>query len=514
MKLTKSDINHIFSKIKKLAVRAYHKGNYGQAIRYVECASMIAYQTNISYADDDLEELNRLLSCKLLGENTEIPATDSKRIVFYDSSGVDNVALTQQYLNAFIAWGIEFLYILNNPYSNEKRGAHIFEILKKDTKASVYIVPRDFSRIEKIQAIYLKITEFAPAKGILHLAPGDIIPLLIFNNLSWCERYMINMTDHAFWLGKNAADYFLEFRGYGQTISIERRHIAPDRLLALPYYPIVSCQSFKGLPPLPEKDMVRIFSGGALYKTYGDQKKYFCLLELLLNNNSNIVIYIAGSGNEAPYRKFIRKNHYENRLFLIGQRDDIVHVFRHIDIYLSTYPIGGGLMTQLAAVNKIPILAFADKNISCKHLDALLPYGKYGNEPFTKDNLTSFHQYANRLINDVSFRRQEGTKLQQRLISPELFNRLLYDHLFQTPKNPALYEPIEVDYKAVEDIYMEVENEYMHNCIYELISTFKWKISYFFPKSTVILMQIGLKRETILRVLKRVKKGYGIFRRN
>ena len=140
MKLTKSDINHIFSKIKKLAVRAYHKGNYGQAIRYVECASMIAYQTNISYADDDLEELNRLLSCKLLGENTEIPATDSKRIVFYDSSGVDNVALTQQYLNAFIAWGIEFLYILNNPYSNEKRGAHIFEILKKDTKASVYIL--------------------------------------------------------------------------------------------------------------------------------------------------------------------------------------------------------------------------------------------------------------------------------------------------------------------------------------------------------------------------------------
>ena len=102
--------------------------------------------------------------------------------------------------------------------------------------------------------------------------------------------------------------------------------------------------------------------------------------------------------------------------------------------------------------------------------------------------------------------------MQQRLISPELFNRLLYDHLFQTPKNPALYEPIEVDYKAVEDIYMEVENEYMHNCIYELISTFKWKISYFFPKSTVILMQIGLKRETILRVLKRVKKGYGIFR--
>ena len=121
-------------------------------------------------------------------------------------------------------------------------------------------------------------------------------------------------------------------------------------------------------------------------------------------------------------------------MFLIGQRDDIVHVFRHIDIYLSTYPIGGGLMTQLAAVNKIPILAFADKNISCKHLDALLPYGKYGNEPFTKDNLTSFHQYANRLINDVSFRRQEGTKLQQRLISPELFNRLLYDHYFRLRK--------------------------------------------------------------------------------
>lgn len=514
MKFTKGNINHIISKIKKLSVLAYKKGNYDQAIRYVECASMIAYQTNILYADDEIEELNRQLSHKLLTSSIEIPKKYPNRIVFYDSSGIDNVALTQQYLNAFTTWNIEFLYILNNPYANEKRTAHIFEMLKKNQKATVLIIQSNLSRIEKIQTIYRKVFEFAPTKGLLHLAPGDILPLFVFEKIPWCERYMINMTDHAFWLGKNAVDYFLEFRAYGCTISIEKRRISPDKLLALPYYPIITCQAFKGLPSLSEKNVVRIFSGGALYKTYGDQGLYFHLLKLLLNHNPNVVIYIAGSGNEAPYRKFIRKNHFENRLYLIGQRNDIVHVFKHIDIYLSTYPIGGGLMTQLAAINKIPVLAFADKNISCKYIEELLPYGEHGIHQLTWDNLESFLYYAERLINDITFRKQEGAKLHQRLLPVKVFNQLLHNHLFQQPKKTAQFEHIKVDYNAIENIYLEVENKYMHNCVYELVSTFKWKIIYLFPKSTLILIQTILKKETIIRIFERVKKGYGIFRRN
>lgn len=514
MKLTKSDIHRIISKIKRLSVSAYDRGDYDQAIRYVECASMIAYQTNILFTDNDLEELCRQLSLRLLAPLSEMPEKNPERIVFYDSSGVDNVALTQQYLNAFTAWNIEFLYVLNNPFSNEKRAAHIYETLKNNPKATVFVVQRDLSRIEKMQAVYSKIVEFAPAKGFLHLAPGDILPLLVFDQFHWCERYMINMTDHAFWLGKNAVDYFFEFRAYGYTISLEKRHISPDRLLRLPYYPIVSCQPFKGLPSLPESNMVRIFSGGALYKTYGDHSLYFRLLELLLNNHPNVVIYIAGSGNETPYRKFIRKHHYEKRLHLIGQRDDIMHVFQHIDIYLSTYPIGGGLMTQLAAVNKVPVLAFADKDISCKHIDELLPYGEHGTQKLTQNSLESFALYAERLINDTAFRQEEGRKLQQRLMPSDEFNRLLYDHLFRYPKNPTRFRPVKIDYSAIEDIYMEVENKYMHNCIYDLVSTFKWKMIYLFPKSSVVLIQTALKKETMLRILKRLRKGYGVFRRN
>lgn len=49
-------------------------------------------------------------------------------------------------------------------------------------------------------------------------------------------------------------------------------------------------------------------------------------------------------------------------VFLIGDRHDINEVFKHSDIFLNTYPIGGGLMTQYAAANSKPILSLGVKD--------------------------------------------------------------------------------------------------------------------------------------------------------
>ena len=52
MKFTQRDIRNIFDKVKRQAIKACGKTRYDRAIRYVECATMIAYQTNEIYADD------------------------------------------------------------------------------------------------------------------------------------------------------------------------------------------------------------------------------------------------------------------------------------------------------------------------------------------------------------------------------------------------------------------------------------------------------------------------------
>lgn len=61
------------------------------------------------------------------------------------------------------------------------------------------------------------------------------------------------------------------------------------------------------------------------------------------------------------FREFIRNNGFQRRVFLLGSRRDIHAVFRACDIYMGTYPIGGGLMSQYAAVNGKPILAYASE---------------------------------------------------------------------------------------------------------------------------------------------------------
>lgn len=73
--------------------------------------------------------------------------------------------------------------------------------------------------------------------------------------------------DHAFWLGRNAFDYCLEFRDFGANLSRQYRHIPIQKLLKQPYYPLADPTIPYGGPPFERADGDVIFSGGTLYKT-------------------------------------------------------------------------------------------------------------------------------------------------------------------------------------------------------------------------------------------------------
>ena len=132
---SENDIISYFNKIKSLANKQYKQANYEAAVKYIECASMIAYQTNFIYNDQELESLIKKIAGKLI--HAQIFSAVKRRIVFYDSSGVDNVALTQQYIKAFISWDCEFLYIVNNSVFNKNKAQNILHTLNKYDKAEV-----------------------------------------------------------------------------------------------------------------------------------------------------------------------------------------------------------------------------------------------------------------------------------------------------------------------------------------------------------------------------------------
>lgn len=69
----------------------------------------------------------------------------------------------------------------------------------------------------------------------------------------------------------------------------------------------------------------------------------------------------------------IKKYQLGDRFYVLGFRNDIIELFRKVDVYIGTYPIGGGLMTQIAASNNLPVVQYASPGLSDKLSEFLLP---------------------------------------------------------------------------------------------------------------------------------------------
>ena len=123
---------------------------------------------------------------------------------------------------------------------------------------------------------------------------------LVNNNVI---RYQINLTDHAFWLGADSIDKCIEFRDYGATISKKYRRIPIESIVKIPFYPIVNIDmKFQGFP-FKKKDYQKVFfSGGALYKTFGDDNRFYRIVSNILNQYNDLIFWYAGSGDDSELK--------------------------------------------------------------------------------------------------------------------------------------------------------------------------------------------------------------------
>ena len=116
----------------------------------------------------------------------------------------------------------------------------------------------------------------------------------------------------------------------------------------------------------------------------------------------------------------IDKYELQGRFIPIGQRYDIFECYKHSDIYLSTYPHGGGLMAQFAAHAGLPMLALSNPTSSGKIEEMVCQKHE---EVITFDNMDTLIAEATRLINDEAYRKTRGQAMRDCVISVEEFNR-------------------------------------------------------------------------------------------
>jgi len=474
MKLTEKYINNLYSKLKRHASKNFSLGNYDDCLQFIKVAAHTAYTFHLGFKDDELEYILQRISSHLKTRNYQ-ENCQKNRCVFFDSFSLDNRGLTQQYLRAIFNAGWEVLYISNvSFYSKASQG--IISELSSSVKSTVVSIPAEVTGLSRSQFIYDRIVEYKPSKLFMHLSPSEVYAVTAFYALpEHIVKYQINLTDHAFWLGVGCLDYSLEFRKYGARLTEECRGISSERILVLPYYPIVNAFDFKGLPALCNGKVV-IFSGGAYYKIIDKDNTFFLLIKRILDSNNDVIIIYAGDGDDTPIKKFIEDNGYQDKVLLLGFRSDINEVFKHCDIYLNTFPVGGGLMSQYAAINSKPILNYDPLNR--KEIEGIVC--QVDNVEISYSTEDSFIKEAERLIKDERYRVIKGKKTQVCILDEKDFNRI-----FLVSVNERVSQ---ISYSGTSHIGNEMkisDRIRFHNITkdfqWSLLKIFRYKIVLLFP---------------------------------
>lgn len=435
VKYTHSDITKYYTQFVNTALLYFQRKNYRRSINCIEGAAFLQYHYNKIYRDDRLEKLlDNLSSCIFPKHQVTL---SHKVYLFYDAFTYDNHGLTQQYIDALGHMeNISFVYVAESCITDI--GHFILQELKQFI--NVTIIELEGDRKTKMEKFYDLLLQYKPEKVFLHIRPWSTIPLLPLYAFSNILIYQINLTDHAFWLGADLIDYSLEFRNYGCTVSLEKRNLKVEQLLLLPFYPWCENMVFEGFPKKTE-DKVILFSGGSLYKIMGHNDFFFFLVKDILEQNLNAVFMYAGDGNSDHILSLIRKYNLENRFFLIGSRKDIYEVFKHIDIFIGTYPLGGGLMSQYAAINAKPLLIYSTGKRAIEDVVCTERYAE-----FTFFDREELLKEACLLITNENYRKDRGFFFQSLIMGKkkfrENFSKTILSNL--TIK-PILYEMIEYE---------------------------------------------------------------------
>ncbi len=450
---SKNDVKEIYEHLIRSARKNYDNRHLGNALTDIVSATHWAYNFNQFYFDPESEQLLKTIS-DVSVKLGKIDNPKSNRCVLIDSFLLDNRGLSQQYLRAMIFHKMEILVVYTN--KREPIGNDILNEISCYEKAYLLSFQEQISPFDQANQIVKTIVEFAPTRIFLHINPWDVVALMSCNAIRGSKKYNINLTDHAFWLGASFIDFNIEFRPYGLTVSMEKRGLNKNQLIALPYYPVTPTMSeFNGFPQLPT-NAVKVFTGGSLYKMLGKNDIFFRMMDSILSVASNVYILVAGFDSDKRFEEKCTSMLYGNRVVQIGVRTDIDEVFINSDIYLNTYPMMGGLMVQYAAKHGKPIIAYHDEGDAMNAVEEVVNY--YQNEFQSFTDIANMVTYAKKLIIDKNFRYTQGKMLQDGMMTAERFNKEFYDAITMG-ETSFKWGRDSIDYDTFFNRYLQLENQ-------------------------------------------------------
>lgn len=443
---TRNSLDKVYNRIVSAALKSFSREDYEDSLKKINLAANLQYNVNSRLTDERLEKLLKQLSESMSPSVVDYEPVPGK-VLFYDYFGISNRGLTQQYLDAlFQIKDLNLCYVLEHEFNDKTE--NIIQLVKKQG-CNCYEL-KGQSYLEKIKALFEIISQEKPERILYHIAPSSPVPLVATYPFKRIKKYLINITDHAFGLGDGSFfDYSFEFREYGCKVSLEKRNYDDSQLLLLPYYPWQEPCEFQGFP-INTRGKVVLFSGAFMYKIEDAENTFFHIVRRILQANDNAIMLFAGGGDPQRLQRLINDYGFSKRFFILGNRTDISEVYKHIDIFVGTYPLGGGLMSQYASINAIPILAYKThdiENVVCNK--------KKMN--FVFDEIDNLVAEAGRLINDSVYREKRGLEFQSLTATQGDF-RISFQQLFLQPYGLDNIINEKVDYHALCKQYIDTLN--------------------------------------------------------
>lgn len=418
-----------YSEKLKQIIRKNKDNNFEKTFAAIAAYADLAYNWNQFYSDIEVEDLICKLSDKIYSKdcyyckfnklaNDEYKAGDNT-VLFYDCFGLDTRGLAAIYAKALVSLNYKVIWVTTNKAKGKIPTIERF--LDKGNVVKVYI-DMSSSYQKHIEQLTEAFEMYAPKIAFFYTKPDDVCGETVFYHLkNMVTRYQINLTDHAFWLGNNAFDYCLEFREYGAGLSRIERKIDESKIVLLPYYPLIDTSvEYQGLP-FDKTGKKVLFSGGSLYKTIGGDNKFYKIVAKVLEYNADTVFLYAGSGDDSELVKLSEK--FVGRVYHIQERKDLFALMTHVDVYINTYPMIGGLMSQYSAMAGLPPIILIDKGNTDS--SGIILEQEKANIEF--HNVEEVVNELNHLLQDFDYRKQRAEDIKKRVFSEAKFTSLLSD---------------------------------------------------------------------------------------
>ena len=343
------------NRLKTIMKKAIDSNKYEKAIAAISAGCGILYNFNQKYTDPDFEEGVVQVAQyykSVFEKKLKHFSSDSNTVLFYDGFGLDTRGVAKMYINAIAKNGYRLVYVTKK---SSREQIPDLEKLLRDAEADIRYIDTSKYTIWTTELIGI-ILQTRPKAMFFYTTPNDSAGAAAFSTMEGLiSRFLIDLTDHAFWLGVRANDFFCGSREMSASNQVYERNIPRDKLIKLGVNLILEKNGDHTGLPFDVAATKYIFSGGQLYKTLGDKELYYYkIVDHILSTHTDVTFLYAGSGDQTEMDKIIAK--FPDRAFLISERKDFYYLIENCVLYLNTYPMFGGMMMKYSAnAGKIPV---------------------------------------------------------------------------------------------------------------------------------------------------------------